>query len=72
MPRVYGFDTGFVSFARGWNPQRDDDYGLLWEHWYLSISRQTHRKRRRPSDLDIPRCPQRMLYSILRSERAAA
>jgi hypothetical protein len=35
MPRVYGFDTGFVSFARGWDPLREDDYGLLWEHLVL-------------------------------------
>jgi uncharacterized protein len=35
MPKVYGFDTGFVSFARGWDPLRHDDYGLLWEHLVL-------------------------------------
>jgi len=32
MPKVYGFDTGFVSFCRGWEPLRVDDYGVLWEH----------------------------------------
>jgi predicted AAA+ superfamily ATPase len=32
MPKLYGFDTGFVSFARGWDPLRAGDYGLLWEH----------------------------------------
>lgn len=32
MPKVYGFDTGLVSFARGWDPLRQDDYGPLWEH----------------------------------------
>jgi uncharacterized protein len=31
-PKVYGFDTGFVSFMRGWHPLRPDDYGVLWEH----------------------------------------
>lgn len=32
MPKVYAFDTGFVSFARGWDPLRPDDMGILWEH----------------------------------------
>lgn len=35
MPKVYSFDTGFVSFARGWDPLRPDDFGLLWEHIVL-------------------------------------
>jgi predicted AAA+ superfamily ATPase len=35
MPRLYAFDTGFVSHARGWNPLRPDDCGLLWEHLVL-------------------------------------
>lgn len=35
MPKVYGFDTGFVSFARGWDPLRPEDYGQLWEHLVL-------------------------------------
>jgi predicted AAA+ superfamily ATPase len=35
MPRLYAFDTGFVSFARGWDPLRPDDYGVLWEHLVL-------------------------------------
>jgi predicted AAA+ superfamily ATPase len=35
MPKIYGFDTGFVSFARGWDPLRQDDYGPLWEHIVL-------------------------------------
>lgn len=35
MPKVYGFDTGFVGFARGWDPLRTEDYGLLWEHLVL-------------------------------------
>ena len=35
MPKAYGFDTGFVSFARGWDPLRADDLGLLWEHLVL-------------------------------------
>ncbi len=35
QPKVYAFDTGFVSFARGWDPLRQDDCGLLWEHLIL-------------------------------------
>lgn len=35
MPKVYGFDTGFVSFVRGWDPLRPEDYGHLWEHLVL-------------------------------------
>jgi len=34
-PKAYAFDTGFVSFARGWDPLRAEDYGLLWEHVIL-------------------------------------
>jgi len=36
-PKVYGFDTGFVSFCRGWDPLRPDDYGVLWEHLVLEF-----------------------------------
>ncbi len=35
QPKVYGFDTGMVSFARGWDPLRPDDFGVLWEHFVL-------------------------------------
>jgi uncharacterized protein len=35
QPRVYGFDTGFVAHARGWDSLRTDDCGLLWEHLVL-------------------------------------
>ncbi len=35
QPKVYAFDTGFVSFARGWDPLRSDDCGQLWEHLVL-------------------------------------
>lgn len=34
-PKCYGFDTGFVSFFRGWDPLRQQDYGSLWEHLVL-------------------------------------
>ena len=35
-PKVYGFDTGFVCYYRGWHTLRDDDMGLLWEHFVLN------------------------------------
>ena len=36
MPKVYGFDTGFVCAARGWQQLRSDDMGQLWEHFVLN------------------------------------
>ncbi len=35
-PRVYGFDTGFVTHYRGWRDLRDEDLGVLWEHFVLN------------------------------------
>ncbi len=35
QPKIYGFDTGFVAFARGWTSLRPEDCGLLWEHLVL-------------------------------------
>lgn len=35
MPKVYGFDTGFITFVRGWDPLRPQDQGVLWEHLVL-------------------------------------
>lgn len=35
QPKVYAFDTGFVSFTRGWDPLRREDLGVLWEHMVL-------------------------------------
>ena len=35
MSKVYAFDTGFVSWARGWEPLRSEDRGELWEHLVL-------------------------------------
>jgi predicted AAA+ superfamily ATPase len=35
QPKAYAFDTGFVSFARGWDPLRSEDRGVLWEHLAL-------------------------------------
>ena len=34
-PKVYGFDTGFVCYHRGWHELRRDDLGPLWEHLVL-------------------------------------
>ena len=33
------FDTGFVTFEKGWDTIRDDDKGLLWEHLVLDSLR---------------------------------
>jgi uncharacterized protein len=38
-PKVYGFDTGFVAFARGWTTLREEDRGPLWEHLVLDVLR---------------------------------
>ncbi len=35
-PKVYGFDTGFVSYYRGWDALRTEDLGILWEHYVLN------------------------------------
>ena len=35
-PKVYGFDTGFVCFHKGWWELRSDDLGILWEHYVLN------------------------------------
>jgi uncharacterized protein len=35
-PKVYGFDTGFVCYHRGWQQLRSDDYGIMWEHFVLN------------------------------------
>lgn len=35
-PKVYGFDTGFVSYFKGWDKLREDDKGFLWEHIVLN------------------------------------
>jgi len=38
-PKCYVFDTGFVTFEKGWDTIRDDDRGLLWEHLVLDALR---------------------------------
>jgi uncharacterized protein len=35
-PKVYGFDTGFVAYYKGWNRLRTEDLGYLWEHFVLN------------------------------------
>ncbi|MBI5123638.1 ATP-binding protein [Candidatus Roizmanbacteria bacterium] len=35
-PKVYGFDTGFVSYFKGWESLRTEDMGVLWEHFVLN------------------------------------
>jgi predicted AAA+ superfamily ATPase len=35
-PRVFGFDTGFVCYYRGWSELRPDDAGGLLEHLFLN------------------------------------
>lgn len=35
-PKVYGFDTGFVCYHKGWNELRREDLGILWEHFVLN------------------------------------
>lgn len=38
-PKAYAFDTGFVTFVRGWESLRDEDRGFLWEHLVLDTLR---------------------------------
>ena len=35
-PKVYGFDTGFVCYYRGWQTLRKEDMGHMWEHYVLN------------------------------------
>ena len=35
-PKVYAFDTGFFCYYRGWERLREEDLGLLWEHFVLN------------------------------------
>ncbi|MGD9107688.1 MAG: AAA family ATPase [Gammaproteobacteria bacterium] len=35
-PKVYGFDTGMICYAKSWHKLRTDDMGLLWEHCVLN------------------------------------
>ncbi|MCK5242027.1 ATP-binding protein [bacterium] len=35
-PKVYGFDTGFISVFNGWQTLRSTDLGVLWKHFVLN------------------------------------
>jgi len=35
QPKVFGFDTGLICHARGWDHLRTEDCGVLWEHLVL-------------------------------------
>jgi uncharacterized protein len=35
-PKVYAFDTGFVTYYKGWDHPRREDWGVLWEHYVLN------------------------------------
>ncbi len=35
-PKVYAFDTGFVCYFKGIEKPRNEDLGLLWEHYVLN------------------------------------
>jgi len=35
-PKVYGFDTGFICYFRGWVMLRKEDFGMLWEEYVLN------------------------------------
>jgi predicted AAA+ superfamily ATPase len=63
QPKAYGFDTGFVRYARGWRELREEDCGILWEHVILDLLltlpvKEIHYwrdKRQREIDFVIPR-----------------
>jgi predicted AAA+ superfamily ATPase len=63
QPRIYGFDTGFVCFANGWDRLRADDCGRLLENLVLEslqaipLSRQIHfwrTKQKQDVDFVVP------------------
>jgi predicted AAA+ superfamily ATPase len=35
-PKVYGFDTGFINYAKGRGQLRAEDVGFMWEHCVLN------------------------------------
>lgn len=35
QPKLFGYDTGLVCHARGWDHLRAEDCGVLWEHLVL-------------------------------------
>ena len=63
QPKVFGFDTGFVCHARGWDRLRPEDCGALWEHLVLdtliaAVAPRIHfwrDKQQREVDFVVPR-----------------
>jgi len=45
-PKVYAFDTGFVCHFKGWTSLRNEDMGLLWEHYVLNEIQARKQERR--------------------------
>ena len=43
-PKVYGFDTGFICFYRGWLSLRPTDLGDMWEHFVLNELQANYQK----------------------------
>lgn len=41
QPKCYAFDTGMVTFVKGWEQIREEDRGVLWEHLVLDLLRTT-------------------------------
>lgn len=37
QPKIYGFDTGFIAFYKGWSELREEDCGVLWKHLVLDF-----------------------------------
>jgi len=35
-PKIYGFDTGFICYTKGWSELRAEDTGFMWEHCVLN------------------------------------
>jgi predicted AAA+ superfamily ATPase len=35
-PKVYGFDTGFVCYSKGWTEIKQENTGFMWEHCVLN------------------------------------
>jgi len=38
-PKCYAFDTGFITYERGWTELREDDHEVLWKHLVLDMLR---------------------------------
>jgi predicted AAA+ superfamily ATPase len=39
QPKLYTFDTGFITYVNGWDTLRSSERGLLWEHLVLDTLR---------------------------------